>query len=55
MEDEEQGLDLGRYLGVLLHWWWVIGLAVVVLAAAGYGYSRATNQQQPCTPPRPPS
>ena len=43
MEDEEQGLDLGRYLGVLLHWWWVIGLAVVVLAAAGYGYSRATK------------
>ena len=34
MEEEEQNIDLTRYLNVVLHHWWVIVLVFVVFASA---------------------
>ena len=39
MEQEEQSIDIGRYVGILLHWWWVVVLGIVVFAGIAYGYS----------------
>ena len=37
--EEEQSIDIGRYVGILLHWWWIVALGVLVFAGVAYGYS----------------
>ena len=39
MQEEEQSVDLGRYIAVLLHWWWAIALVFAILVAGAYTYS----------------
>jgi len=39
MEQEEQSIDLARYLSVLLRWWWIVALVVVLLLLIAYVYS----------------
>ena len=43
MEEEEQSIDLGRYLNIVLHHWWVIVLVFVAFSAAAYTYTKATQ------------
>ena len=44
MEQEEQNVDLTRYLGVLLHGWWVIVLVAVSFTGIAYLYSSLTKE-----------
>ena len=44
MEQEEQNIDLTRYLGVLLHGWWVVVLVAVSFTGTAYIYSSLTKE-----------
>ena len=44
MEEQEQNIDVGRYVGVLLHWWWVVVLAVAVFAGGAFVWSTLTKE-----------
>ena len=41
MDEQEQGIDVSRYIGVMLHWWWAIAIVVILLAGVAYAYSQA--------------
>ena len=43
MDDESQGIDLARYLGLLMHWWWITAVVVVLFVALAYVYSTVTK------------
>jgi len=44
MEQEEDGLNLRRYLDIFLRWWWIIVLVPLVLGGAVYFFSRAQTK-----------
>ena len=43
MDEETQGIDLSRYLGLILRWWWIVAAAVILLAALAYVYRTASK------------
>ena len=43
MEQEEQSIDLSKYMGVFLRWWWLIGLSAFALIIAALVYSTLTK------------
>ena len=43
MEQEDQTIDLGRYLGVAIKWWWALALVTFLCIVLAFVYSTVTK------------
>lgn len=43
MEEEQDGLELQRYLEVLTRWWWLILVATIMVGGGAFAYSKVSE------------